>query len=415
LLVQQCTDSLIQIEKELEELIRNNSNNPENIAEIAPAFYEILTKKLFIVDKDCDEIDGIFKMWNDIDNSNNMYEITINPTMNCNLRCWYCYENHNAGSYMNVETLQSLITFIEKKAQKYKNISLSFFGGEPLLYFKKTVKPILDKIDSIRNQYQTIFHIHFTTNATLLTDDIINYLLPWTPSFQIALDGNEQFHNQVKTRGDSTKSTYSSIMKNIRLLLKNHIQVNIRCNYTAKSLPSFIDVLTDIKDWGMEEKHYANISLHRVWQDTSVPDTELLTLKTELEKHFSDAGFRVSYKTTNIIQRCYADKKNSIVINYDGSVFKCTARDFNDANKEGQLTNSGDVVWNDKYRIRIESMFQNKTCLDCNIFGICRGGCSQSKLENKRNDCIMNFSENDKIDFVQQRIIDINKMMSHIK
>lgn len=37
--------------------------------------------------------------------------------------------------------------------------------------------------------------LHFTTNATLLTEDIISYLKPWKPSFQITLDGNEFIHN----------------------------------------------------------------------------------------------------------------------------------------------------------------------------------------------------------------------------
>lgn len=28
------------------------------------------------------------------------YHLTINPTMNCNLNCWYCYEDHNRSSNM---------------------------------------------------------------------------------------------------------------------------------------------------------------------------------------------------------------------------------------------------------------------------------------------------------------------------
>ncbi len=42
---------------------------------------------------------------------------------------------------------------------------------------------------------------------------------------------------------------------------------------------------------------------------------------------------------------CYADKINQMTVNYDGGVYKCTARDFNEKNRLGQLCDDGTVLW----------------------------------------------------------------------
>lgn len=43
------------------------------------------------------------------------YRLTINPTLNCNFSCWYCYESHNKKS-MSEETLQNALKFIQRTA-----------------------------------------------------------------------------------------------------------------------------------------------------------------------------------------------------------------------------------------------------------------------------------------------------------
>ena len=84
----------------------------------------------------------------------------------------------------------------------------------------------------------------------------------------------------------------------------------------------------------------------------------------------------------NVRSSCYADKRNSAVINYNGDLFKCTARDFTTAKRAGYINESGDLIWEDNYlERRMNTKFKNKPCLSCRLLPICNGGCSQHAME----------------------------------
>ena len=103
---------------------------------------------------------------------------------------------------------------------------------------------------------------------------------------------------------------------------------------------------------------------------------------------------------------CYADKKNHATINYNGDLFKCTARDFETKNREGFLDENGNLVWNEKYDVRLNSKFKNKPCLDCRILPICNGGCSQQALEHIGIDyCVNDFDEIKKTNIVKDKFL----------
>lgn len=85
------------------------------------------------------------------------------------------------------------------------------------------------------------------------------------------------------------------------------------------------------------------------------------------------------------------------MVNYDGLLFKCTARDFKETRSEGRLQADGEVAWNEKYAQRMEVKYANKACLACKILPICNGGCSQNKLDAHNLDhCYNGMSEEDK-------------------
>lgn len=88
--------------------------------------------------------------------------------------------------------------------------------------------------------------IHFTTNAYLLTDNVLKQLEGLDVSFQITIDGGKQVHDSVrKTRGG--EPTYARIVEHIHQTLSHGFPVGVRFNYTAKSIPSFVDVVKDFR------------------------------------------------------------------------------------------------------------------------------------------------------------------------
>ena len=97
------------------------------------------------------------------------------------------------------------------------------------------------------------------------------------------------------------------------------------------------------------------------------------------------------------------------MVNHDGSLFKCTARDFSKVENEGRLMPDGMLAWNDRFHKRMSLKYGNSTCRNCNIFPICHGGCSQDKLESTRGGCIRGYSDIRKQEIIEGHIMSILK------
>ena len=170
--------------------------------EMHPTFFAYLVERGFLLEDHVDESREVIAEWEREDANRSVYNIIINPTMDCNMRCWYCYEKHEKGSVMSDEMVETVLRFIEKKVQspELKQLNLSFFGGEPLLYYTRKVLPLLKKISSLCNERQVKLQLSFTTNGYLLTQKLLESLKELeavvSVSFQITIDGNEELHNK---------------------------------------------------------------------------------------------------------------------------------------------------------------------------------------------------------------------------
>lgn len=377
-----ATDQLVALTPQLANIFNESKAAPEKIkAQHAELYDHLLQKGIFVCD-DADETEAYIRKREEYERSSGEYTITINPTLACNMSCWYCYESHKNMPAMSADVKQSVLLLIDKLLadNKLKKLNLSFFGGEPLLYFDKVVVDIVNHAKMQCKAFDAKLSIHFTTNAYLLTDSVLKQLEGLDVSFQITIDGGKQVHDSVrKTKGG--EPTYARIVEHIHQTLSHGFPVGVRFNYTAKSIPSFIDVVKDFSHLQQEQKQLVNFTFQRVWQDNEGDASQVEQQVEHIERAFEQAGLFVNNAKSYIVPYCYADGVNTAVVNYNGDLFKCTARDFSPKSKEGTLAADGTLRWNERLRKRMSIRHGSDTCLQCRIYPICHGGCSQMKLE----------------------------------
>ena len=365
-----------------------------------------LKENKIILDDDIDERNMVKNILEETNNVNDVLEFTIIPSLACNFSCWYCYENHDTKDHISQPEIKHIVLALEKitiNKPEITTIKISFFGGEPLLYFKIVVIPLIENLKKDPVLNALTIKVGFTTNGYLISNKFIKYFTenPILEAIQVTLDGNKERHNKVRfsCKGDNS---YSRITKNIIDCLKHKINIVLRLNIsedTKLDIAKLLKEFTNIE----EAKQYLHISIQKVWQsDYSVYNTIDRLLAESRSLGFDSASY-FTYPSS-IWSTCYADKPNSMVINPNGKVFKCTARDFSPAQEEGHITEYGDIQWNDIHEKRMHlSPLNNKECIKCNIFPICAGGCSQKVLEDKiGKHCNLMKNEKLRIDYARR-------------
>lgn len=408
-----ASDEIAILSSEVAELY--NKSNEEEIKQRHPDFYNFLQQKHFLVANQTNEIQSTIDKWEHDETDSGVFSIFINPTLHCNMRCWYCYEQHEDASGRSLEmtddVLNRIFRLIEQKFNQpeIQYLQLGFFGGEPLIGETRIIRPILDLAQTLRNKTGKCFGITFTSNGYLITKQLVEYLLSLqcTVSFQITLDGNRSFHNQVKQVAERIP-TYDKILKNIELLCENDIPVNLRFNYTSDNAESFTDVLSDLSMLSPKVINNLSIDFHQVWQDVNKKTNEITHIEEKInliKTKYKERNFNVVVENKIDAQRCYADTHNHVLVNFDGLLYSCTARDFTPANSEGSLSETGEINWSNKHSVRLDSIKKQIECKTCLIFPICHSGCSQTRIEiNNAAICLKGYTSSQKQNVIERRI-----------
>lgn len=212
-------------------------------------------------------------------------------------------------------------------------------------------------------------------------------------SLQIALDGNERRHDLIKRNSDKS-GTFKKIVSNINLLpeIIPGISIILRINYDKRTLHGIEDIIPLITD---NAKKHISVDFQKVWQiNCTSADYEQLA---KVQTSFKACGFRVDnhLMTPKKFYSCYADRLHQYVINYDGRVFKCTARGYDESRCVGSLSEDGTVKWKDGLLAYMYSSpaFNNPKCLSCKLLPVCMGPCITKGIEMRKGghgpDCFM--------------------------
>jgi uncharacterized protein len=379
------SDSYLLLNNELYNLFNKYRKKIDRIKENNKRLYQLLLDNGMIVDDEINEIELYINERIKRRFSSTHYDLMINPTLDCNLNCWYCYEEHIHGSKMSNTIIARVIRHIEKKYKytPFKSLTVSFFGGEPLLKTKSVINPLIEWIINFTNNNNIILNFGFTTNGTIIKDDFLSLIKNTHTNFQITIDGDKTTHNKIRgfKNNNSDSNSYDIIIANIKKIVDNlkKYKITLRINYDAKTLKNAHKIIDDLK---FIPNSKFNFNLEKVWQE-DIENIDSNELKL-LSERIKNDGFSVDvYELNRNDYICYADNYNQALINYDGNVFKCTARDFTKENAEGYLNDEGDIIWySEKLTKRLYSEIP-KLCKECKLLPSCPGVCTQTIVENE--------------------------------
>lgn len=158
----------------------------------------------------------------------------IDMTNKCNLRCNYCLRNlEQEENCISTEKLRDIGKFITTYCDEYKiaNISVQAWGGEPLLEKNKIIA-----LTKFITPQKTKVHYSIETNATLLTNDVIEELYKNHIGIGISIDGDRKCHDLQRTFV-SGKGSYDTVKKNLLQAQKYSLQGTTQGNGLTGGVP----------------------------------------------------------------------------------------------------------------------------------------------------------------------------------
>lgn len=405
------SDSFVFLSKEEYEKIFLHINETKIDDCLLSQNYENLMSGGFIVSEEKNEYQELCDEYKNNAEHSTIYNLTLLPSLDCNLRCWYCFEKHLSGSHLPLKLQDWILLYVQSIFENQKDLthlSVELFGGEPLLYFKDEVYPLLKKIKLfVENLGKTISFL-CVTNGVCIVDELIPLFDELNMCFQISIDGYKDKHDKVKYIPETREGTYEHVIAAVNKIIQNvgSSFVNLRINYDEQTLPYVAKLVEDISD---VDRRKIRIHLERVWQTGNKMNRNNLELKNLIDFLLKN-DFDVSYM--NLYRRshsCKASKQRQSVISCDGQVYKCLGRDFASVLSEGNLNEDGSISWHvEKLNRRLNiNTYDNEMCKNCLFLPQCWGPCCQKQLETKEgglaNYCQLNLMEMSVEDFIKYK------------
>jgi uncharacterized protein len=150
--------------------------------------------------------------------------LVLNVNTGCNLSCSYCYKEDlatpAAGDRMGFETAARSVDLLLAEAAQRERINISFFGGEPLSNMA-LIHQVVDYAEERCAEEAKSVDFSLTTNATLLTEELVEYFDAHRFGLTVSMDGPKPLHDRNrKTVGG--KGTYDVVAAKARMLLSRY-------------------------------------------------------------------------------------------------------------------------------------------------------------------------------------------------
>jgi uncharacterized protein len=320
--------------------------------------------------------------------------LCLNIAHDCNLRCKYCFADE--GDYkgcrklMSAEMGKKAIDFVIKKSGPRKNIEVDWFGGEPLMAFD-AIKEIMEYTKEQEKIHNKNIRFTMTTNATLLNDEIMDYLDKNMGNIVLSIDGRKEINDKVRVRVDGSGS-YDSILPKIKKMVQvrdKSKQYYARGTFTRWNTDFFEDVKF------MADEGFDEISIEPV----VLPEDHPLSLREEdlptifeqydklyfemLKRHKEGKEFKFYHFNIDLqggpcvykrISGCGAGHEY-VAVTPEGDIYPCHQFIGNKDFKLGNLLDDEELNTSIIDEFKNAHIYTKPECKKCWARFYCSGGC----------------------------------------
>jgi len=296
--------------------------------------------------------------------------LVIFATTACNMQCVYCFQ-HLHPIFPKEGNIEMIMNFIKNCHINYplKHISITWFGGEPLLNLDY-IRKLSTEVITFSIQKSIEYNATMITNGILLTKEIATELKTKynVISVQITLDGLACTHNKRRPYGG--KDGFSIIINNI-IAVHKIIGIVLRINIDIDNLhevEALLYYLSKCED--INEDILVNFARVIGENPSCMTASDFGNERLLLNKLLAEYKFTNTLKNFSLKGRllsCSVLTENSFVIYPNGDLYKCY-----EVAGDAKYCIGNISTFAQKYENLISDNFKLKQdCIECSMLPLC--------------------------------------------
>lgn len=343
--------------------------------------------------------------------------LKIQMGLSCNYSCDYCSQKFVERAPQT--SAKDVEAFLEKlnvlKFDPEAGLKIEFWGGEPLVYWK-TLKPLAEALREKFSDWKNQPQFSMITNGSILTDEIIDWLMMMNFSVSISHDGPGQSVRGPDPFDDPEKKELILGFYRMMSRLKRGISFNSMLSAKNKSRKAIYEWFVNLT--GNEDIVLGEGGIVDAYDEDGITNS-LQTLKEHFE--FRQLSFSDIFSTNGKIgfmsqinkiddftravlshsdakylgQKCGMENEHVLAVDLSGNVITCQNVSAVETSKNGEPHLAGNLTDYDNVSITTATHWSNRdNCSSCPVLHLCKGSCMF--LENKfwEISCANSYSDN---------------------
>lgn len=211
----------------------------------------------------------------------NLKAICLNVAHACNMKCLYCFAHQGdfglPASLMSLDMAKQAMEFLLKNSGPIKNLEVDFFGGEPLLVFNM-LQELVSFCRVREKETGKRFNFTLTTNAVLLEEEVIDWVIANDISVILSLDGRKKVNDQHRLLNNG-EGSYGLIVPHIKeMVARKPVSYFTRGTFTRHNL-----------DFSRDLEHLIELGFDCISLEPAVgPDNGFSILEDDLPQVLSE-------------------------------------------------------------------------------------------------------------------------------